>query len=427
MPNIFQSVGSVLKHAWSVFNGRDRPIVDSRDYGPSYSYRLDKKRMNRFTDRTMINAVYNRIALDVVSIDMHHVKLDENGRYREIVKDGLETVMNLEANLDQNRLAYMQDVVLSMFDEGVVAEVPVECDVDPAYTSGFDILQMRTAKILEWMPEHVRLRLYNQRTGREEELVLPKNRVAIHENPFYAVMNEPMGILQRLLRKMAILDTVNENNVSSKMNMILQLPYVVKNETQRQIANKRLGQLEDQLNGSKYGIAWTDGTEKIVQLNRPLENNLMAQIEYFTNLFYSQLGITASIMDGTADEKTMLNYYNRAIEPILTAIALERKRKFLSKKARTMGESIMYFRDPFKLTPVLNLADVADKFTRNEILSSNEFRAIIGYKPVDNPEADELRNKNMPIKDQEPQQLSGSPPMTENDQNDSILGENQHG
>lgn len=427
MPNIFQSVGSALKHAWSVFNGRDRPIIDARDYGPSYSYRPDKKRMNRFTDRTMINAVYNRIALDVVSIDMHHVKLDENGRYREIVKDGLETVMNLEANLDQNRLAYMQDVVLSMFDEGVVAEVPVECDVDPAYTSGFDILQMRTAKILEWMPENVRLRLYNQRTGREEELILPKNRVAIHENPFYAVMNEPMGILQRLLRKMAILDTVNENNVSSKMNMILQLPYVVKSETQRQIANKRLGQLEDQLNGSKYGIAWTDGTEKIVQLNRPLENNLMAQIEYFTNLFYSQLGITASIMDGTADEKTMLNYYNRAIEPILTAIALERKRKFLSKKARTMGESIMYFRDPFKLTPVLNLADVADKFTRNEILSSNEFRAIIGYKPVDNPEADELRNKNMPIKDQEPQQLSGYPPMTENDQNDSVLGENQHG
>lgn len=417
MPNIFERAGSALKHAWSVFNGRDRPMVNYPDYGPGYSYRPDKKYLKRYADKTMINAVYNRIALDVVSIDMHHVKLDENGRYREIVNDGLEEIMNLQANLDQNRFAYMQDVVLSMFDEGVVCEVPVECDLNPDLTSGFDILQMRTGKIVEWMPEHVRVRLYNERTGREEEVVLKKSKVAIHENPFYAVMNEPMGVLQRLLRKMAILDIVNEGNVGSKLNMILQLPYVVKSETQKQLANKRLNQLEDQLSNSPHGIAWTDGTEKIVQLNRPLENNLLAQIEYYTNLFYSQLGITAAVMDGTADEAAMLNYYNRAVEPILSTIAIERKRKFLSKKARTLGESIMYFRDPFKLTPVMNLADVADKLTRNAILSSNEFRAIIGYKPVDTVEANELSNKNMPVKDQA---QSAKQPTAEIDQNETI-------
>lgn len=414
MPNIFERAGTALKHAWSVFNGRDRP-ADYQDYGTSYSYRPDKKYLRKYADRTLINAVYNRIALDVVSIDMHHVKLDENGRYHEIVRDGLENVMNLEANIDQNKFAYMHDVILSMFDEGVVAEVPVECDLNPNSTTGFDILQMRTGKILEWMPEHVRIRLYNERTGHEEELILPKKKVAIHENPFYSVMNEPMGVLQRLLRKMAILDIVNENNVSNKMNMILQLPYVVKSETQRKIADKRLDQLEEQLNKSKYGVAWTDGTEKIVQLNRPLENNLLAQIEYYTNLFYSQLGITATILDGTADEAAMLNYYNRTIEPIVSAIAIERKRKFLSKKARTMGESIMYFRDPFKLTPVANLADIADKLTRNAILSSNEMRAILGYKPVDDPVADELSNKNMPVQDQD------------NRQTETDLGENQYG
>ena len=420
MPSIFERAGTALKHAWSVFNGRDRP-ADYTNYGPSYSYRPDKKYLKRYADKTLINAVENRIALDVVSIDMHHVKLDENGRYREIVKDGLETVMNLEANIDQSKFAYMHDVILSMFDEGVVAEVPVECDINPESTSGFDILQMRTGKILEWMPERVRVRLYNERTGREEEIVIAKRKVAIHENPFYAVMNEPMGVLQRLLRKMAILDIVNEGNVSSKMNMILQLPYVVKSETQRKLANNRLTELENQLNTSKYGIAWTDGTEKIVQLNRPLENNLLAQIEYYTNLFYSQLGITSTILDGTADEATMLNYYNRTIEPIVSAIAIERKRKFLSKKARTMGESIMYFRDPFKLTPVTNLADIADKLTRNAILSSNEMRAILGYKPVDSQIADELSNKNMPVRDQD------RTTDYRTDQNDTNLGDKRDG
>jgi hypothetical protein len=344
---------------------------------------------------------------------MHHVKLDQNGRYSEIVHDGLENVMSLEANIDQTRFAYTLDLVLSMFDEGVVAEVPVECDVDPKYTSGFDILQMRTGKILEWMPQHVRIRLYNDRTGNQEDIVMPKNKVGIIENPFYSVMNEPMGILQRLLHKMSILDSIDEQNSGSKLNMIIQLPYVVKSEAQKATANKRLTQIEEQLNGSRYGIAYTDGTEKIVQLNRPLENNLMDQIEYLTNLLYSQLGITASILDGTADEKTMLNYYNRTIEPILSAIANERKRKFLSKTARTQGESVLFFRDPFKLTPVLNLADVADKLTRNRILTSNEFRAVLGYMPVNDPAADQLINSNMPMQDQM------------NDQNDSKTGENQ--
>ncbi len=421
MPNIFERAGTALKHAWSAFNGRDRPI-EYHDYGPSYSYRPDKQRLRRYADRTLINAVYNRIALDVTSIDIHHVKIDENGRYKEIIHDGLENVMNVEANIDQNHLAYMHDVILSMFDEGVVAEVPVECDLNPNLTSGFDILSMRTGKILEWMPQHIRVRLYNERVGRDEEIVIPKKNCAIHENPFYSVMNEPMGVLQRLLRKMAILDIVNESNVSNKMNMILQLPYVVKSDTQRQVANKRLEQLEGQLNDSKFGIAWTDGTEKIVQLNRPLENNLLAQIEYYTNLFYSQLGITADILNGTANEAAMLNYYNRTIEPIVSAIAAERKRKFLSKKARTMGESIMYFRDPFKLTPATNLADIADKLTRNAILSSNEMRAILGYKPVDEAFADELSNKNMPVQDQE-ERYYDKP----NDQNGRDYEENNYG
>ena len=416
-----------LQHAWNVFNGRDRPY-SYVDYGPSYSYRPDKKRLTRGNERSIINAIYNRIALDVVSMDMHHVRLDENGRYKEVVDDGLERIMSLEANVDQTRFAYMQDVVLSMFDEGVVAEVPVETDIDPSYTSGFDILQMRTGRILEWRPQHVRVRVYNDRTGQQEEVILPKSKIAIIENPFYAVMNEPMSVMQRLIRKMNILDVIDEQNSSGKMNMILQLPYVIKSEAQRKTANARLGQLEAQLNDSRYGIAYTDGTEKIIQLNRPLENNLMSQIEYLTNLLYSQLGITASILDGTADEKTMLNYYNRTIEPILSAIANERKRKFLSKTARSRGESIMYFRDPFKLTPATDLADIADRFTRNEILSSNEFRSIIGYKPVDDARADELRNKNLKMSNNELAMLPGANAEGgQNAQNGTSLGENQYG
>lgn len=409
-----------LQHAWNVFNGRDRPY-QYVDYGPSYSHRPDKARMTRGIDRSIVNAIYNRIALDVASMDMHHVHLDENGRYRDIIKDGIENIMSLEANIDQTNFAYILDLVLSMFDEGVVAEIPVETDIDPQYTSGYDILQMRTAKVLEWRPKHVRVRLYNDRTGSQEELILPKDKIAIIENPFYSVMNEPMGILQRLIRKMNLLDAIDEQSGSDKMNMIIQLPYVIKSEAQRKTANARLTQIESQLKESKYGIAYTDGTEKIIQLNRPLENNLMGQIEYLTNMLYSQLGITASILDGTADEKTMLNYYNRTVEPILSAIAIERKRKFLSKTARTKGESIMYFRDPFKLVPLANLADIADKLTRNAILSSNDMRAAIGYKPVDTPLANELSNKNMPQQDQPGDRLSG------NNQNGSNVGENKDG
>ena len=385
-----------LKHAWNAFNGRDRPI----DYGPSYSYRPFTTSRRRGNERSIINAIYNRIAMDVCAIDIHHVKVDENGQYKEIVRDGLESIMSVEANIDQTAVAYMHDVVLSMFDEGVVAEIPVETDINPNTTNGFDILQMRTGKILEWMPQHVRVRLYNERSGRQEELILPKAKIGIIENPFYSVMNEPMGTLQRLLRKMNILDNIDEQSSSNKMNMILQLPYVVKSEAQRKLADARITQIEEQLNSSKYGITYTDGTEKITQLNRPLENNLQAQIEYLTDLLYSQLGITAAILDGTADEKTMLNYYNRTIDPIVSAIVDERRRKFLTKTARTRGESILYFRDPFKLTPATNLADIADKLTRNAILSSNEMRAILGYKPVDSDVANELSNKNMPQQDQ---------------------------
>lgn len=413
MPNIFQRTSQALKHAWNVFNGRDRPYSYA-DTGPGYSYRPDRVRRRFCNDRTIISAIYNRIALDVTSIDMHHVKLDENGRYREIVHDGLEKIMSLEANIDQTRFAYTMDLVLSMFDEGVVAEVPVECDVDPKYTSGYDILQMRTGKILEWKPRSVRLRVYNDRTGQQEEIELPKDKVGIIENPFHSVMNEPMGVLNRLLHKMSILDAIDDQNGSNKLNMILQLPYVVRSDAQKATANQRITQIEDQLGKSKYGIAYTDGTEKIVQLNRPLENNLMAQIEYLTNMLYSQLGITASVLDGTADEKTMLNYYNRTVEPILSAIANERKRKFLSKTARTQRESILYFRDPFKLTPVLNLADVADKLLRNRILTANEFRSILGFMPSDDPMADKLNNANMPLQDQEI------------DQNDSKTGETNY-
>lgn len=389
-----------LQHAWNAFNGRDRPI-SYIDYGPSSSYRPYTRRLSRGIDRSIINAIYNRIALDVCDATMLHVRTDENGKYKEQIKDSLNSIMTLEANIDQTASAYMQDLVLSMFDEGVVAEVPVETDINPNTTTGFDILQLRTGKIVEWMPEHVRVRVYNERNGNQEDIILAKAKTSIIENPFYAVMNEPMGVLQRLVRKMNILDTIDEQSGNNKLNMILQLPYVIKSDAQRATANKRIGQIEEQLNKSKFGIAYTDGTEKVVQLNRPLDNSLLAQVEYLTNMLYSQLGITSTILDGTADEKTMLNYYNRTIAPILNAIAIERRRKFLSKTARTRGESIMYFRDPFKLTPVLNLADVADKLTRNRILTSNEFRSILGYIPVDDPTADALVNNNMPMQDQE--------------------------
>lgn len=389
-----ESFGSRLKHAWNAFLNKDPPKYYP-DIGMGYSYRPDRPRFSRGNERTIITAVYNRIALDSAAIDIKHVRLDENGRFTSVIEDGLNTCLSLEANTDQTGRAFIQDIVMSMMDEGCVAVVPVEASMDPKITTSYDISSMRTGKILEWHPNHVRVRLYNDITGLREELMLPKSMVAIIENPFYSVMNEPNSIMQRLLHKLALLDVVDEETASGKLDLIIQLPYVVKTETQRQQAEKRRIEIENQLASSKYGIAYADGTERIVQLNRSLENNLMSQIEYLTSMLYSQLGITQSILDGSADNNTMNNYYNRTIEPILSAIVDEMKRKFLTKTARSQMQSIMFFRDPFKLVPVTEVSEIADKFTRNEIMSSNEIRQVIGMKPSDDPNADELRNKNL--------------------------------
>ena len=396
MPKFFDR----LMHAWNAFNGRDRP-VQYTDYGPSYSMRPDKRRGRPGNERSIINAIYNRIALDASAIEMHHVHVDNNGNFVDIVNDGLESLMNLEANIDQTSRAYFQDLVISMFDEGSVAELPVETDLDPNSTTGFDIKSLRTAKILEWRPQHVRLRAYDERDGQQKEVIVPKKIVSIIENPFYAVMNEPNSTYRRLIEKLNIMDFIDQQSGSGKMDLIIQLPYVVRTEAKKAEAERRRKELETQLNTSKYGIAYSDGTEKIIQLNRPITNNLMDQIEYYMNLLHSQLGITPEIMNGTADEKTMLNYYDRTIEPILAAVAAERKRKFLSKTARSKGESIKYFRNPFKLTPVSNLAEIADKMTRNEILSPNEIRAIMGYIPSDDERADKLQNRNLRVTNEE--------------------------
>lgn len=391
---MFERFKDRLQHAWNAFNGRDHP-VSYHDYGPSYSYRIDRARLTRGNERSIVNAIYNRMALDVAAMEMHHVRVDDQGRFKSIIDDGLENIMMTEANIDQTARAYLQDVVMSMFDEGCVAEVPVDVDLNPNTTSGFEIQTIRTGKILEWYPRNVRVRVYNDRTGRMEELIVEKKNVSIIENPFYAVMNERNSTAQRLIRKLNILDVIDERNGSDKLNMIIQLPYTVGTDLKRSQVNKRMEDLESQLTTSKYGIAYAQATEKIIQLNRPVENNLLAQIEYLTTQLYSQLSITASVLDGTADEKTMLNYYNRTIEPIAAAVADERKRKFLSKTARSRKESIQFFRNPFKLVPALELARIADTFTRNAILSSNDFRAIIGYTPVDDPAANQLVNKNL--------------------------------
>lgn len=395
---MFERFRDRLQHAWNAFNGRDHPAT-YRYYGPSYSDRIDRTRLTRGNERSIINAIYNRLSLDVAAMEMHHVRIDEQGRFKNVIDDGLENIMSIEANIDQTSRAYLQDVVMSMLDEGCVAEVPVDVDIDPESSSGFDIQTIRTGKILEWFPRHVRVRLYNDRSGKMEEVVVDKRTTSIIENPFYAVMNERNSTAQRLIRKLNILDVIDERNGSDKLNMIIQLPYTVGTELKRNQVNKRMEDLEAQLANSKYGVAYAQATEKIIQLNRPVENNLLAQIEYLTTMLYSQLSITASVLDGTADEKTMLNYYNRTVEPIAAAIADERKRKFLSKTARSRRESIQFFRNPFKLVPALELARIADVFTRNAILSSNDFRAIIGYIPVDDPAANELVNKNLKMKD----------------------------
>ena len=397
------TIGSRLKHAWNAFVNNKDPTIRYQDYGSGYSIRPDRPRLTRGNERSIVTSVYNRIALDAAAISIQHCKLDEDGRFLDSIDSKLNRCLNLEANIDQTGRAFMQDVVMSMIDEGCVAMVPVETTADPKLTESYDILQMRTGKILEWYPRHVRVRIYNDRTGQKEEITLPKSMVGIVENPLFAVMNEPSSTMQRLIRKLSLLDVTDEQTASGKLDLIIQLPYIIKSEARRQQAEQRRKDIEMQLAGSKYGIAYTDGTEKITQLNRSLENNLMKQIEYLTNMLYSQLGITQTILDGTADEKTMLNYYSRTIEPIVSAIVDEMKRKFLSKTARSQSQSIVFFRDPFQLVPVADLAELGDKMTRNEILTSNEIRQIMGFKPSDDPKADQLINSNISQPDEIPE------------------------
>jgi hypothetical protein len=386
-----------IKHAWNAFMNKDptQSSTEQRDIGYGSYTRQDRVRMSLTNDRSVIISVYNRIALDVASANIQHVRLDDNGKYSETISSGLNNVLTLEANLDQTNRAFIQDVVMSLFDEGVVAVVPVDTTINPTISGAFDIQTMRTARILSWYPKHVRVKIYNESTGKQEELILPKSMVAIIENPLYSVMNEPNSTLKRLLKKLSILDAIDEQSGSGKLDLIIQLPYVIKTPARRLQAEERRKDIEMQLSGSKYGIAYTDGTERITQLNRPAENNLMAQIQYLTSMLYSQLGLTEAVFNGTADEKTMLNYYNRTVVPILLAIIAEFKRKFLTKTARTQNQSIEYFKDIFSFVPATEIANIADKFTRNEILSSNDIRSIIGWKPSTDPKADELRNKNI--------------------------------
>lgn len=388
------NIGSRLRHAWNAFNGRD-PINYRMDLGASYGIRPDRPRFSRGNERSIVTSVFNRIALDVASITFQHCKLDENGRFIETMDSKLNTCLTLEANCDQTGRAFVQDISMSMMDEGVVAIVPVDTTLDPKVTGAYDILSMRTGRILEWYPKHVRVRIYNDQKGIKEDVLLPKNVVSIIENPLYAVMNEPNSTMQRLIRKLNILDAIDEQSGSGKLDLIVQLPYTVKSPARKAQAAERRKDIEMQLSDSKYGIAYIDATEKVTQLNRSVDNNLMKQIEYLTSMLYSQLGITQSILDGTADEKTMLNYHNRTIEPIASAIADEMKRKFLTKTARSQNQSIEYFRDPFRLVPVNDIAEIADKFTRNEIMTSNEIRQIIGMKPSKDPKADQLINSNL--------------------------------
>lgn len=388
-------IGDRLQHAWNAFFYNDNTYVNPQNLGGFSTFRPDRVHFSRGVEKSIVTSVYNRIALDATSIAIKHVRLDDNGRFLEEIDSGLQNCLNVEANIDQTGRAFLQDVVMSMLDEGCVAIVPVDTTINPAKSGSYEINTLRTGKILEWYPAHVRVRVYNDQKGIHEEVTLPKSMVGVIENPLYAVINEPNSTMQRLIRKLSLLDVVDEQTSSGKLDLIIQLPYVIKTDARKKQADERRKDIEMQLAGSKYGIAYTDGTEKITQLNRPAENNLMKQVEYLTDMLYSQLGLTQSIMDGSANDKTMLNYYNRTIEPILAAIVDEIKRKFLTKTARTQGQTIMYFRDPFKLVPVSDIAEIADKFTRNEIMTSNEIRQIVGMKPADDPSADELRNKNL--------------------------------
>lgn len=391
-----ENMSSRIKNAWNAFFNKD-PTYNGNQYydGVSYSYRPDRPRFTRGNERSIVNSVYNRISMDVAAINIRHARLDENDRFLEEIDSGLNNCLSVEANMDQTGRAFIQDVVMSMLDEGCVAIVPVETSTNPIISGSYDILSLRTGKITQWYPNKVRIKVYNEKTGKQEEIDLPKSMVCIIENPFYSVMNEPNSTMKRLIHKMNLLDIVDEQNSSGKLDLIIQLPYSVKTQTRRDQAENRRKDIEMQLTGSKYGIAYTDGTEKITQLNRSVDNQLQGQIEYLTSMLYSQLGITNTVMDGTANEATMLNYYNRTIEPIISAITDEIKRKFLTKTARSQKQSVLFFRDPFKLVPVNEIADIADKFTRNEVMTSNEVRQIIGMKPSDDPNADILLNKNI--------------------------------
>lgn len=389
------SIGSRIKNAWNAFRNKNEITNYRARTDNGYYTRPDRVRLTGGRERSILTAVLNRIAMDVAAIDVVHCKIDENGRFVNKVDSHLNDCLSTESNLDQTPRAFMQDAVMSMFDEGSVALVPVDTTVNPDNSGSFDVLTMRTGKVIEWYPNDVKVRVYNENRGRREDILINKRNVCLIENPLYAVMNEPNSTLQRLIRKLTLLDAVDEITSSGKLDLIIQLPYVIKSEARRKQADERMAEIERQLNGTKYGIAYADGTEKIIQLNRPVENQLMKQVEYLTSMLYSQLGITQAIMDGTADEKAMLNYYNRTIEPILSAITDEMKRKFLTKTARTQGQSIEYFRDPFKLVPVEQIAEIADKFTRNEIMTANEMRSIVGYKPSKDPKADQLVNSNI--------------------------------
>lgn len=414
-----------LKHAWNTFKNKD-PTRTQWNIGPSYGYRPDRMRYTRGNERSIVTAVYNRIAMDVAAVNLRHIRLDDNDRYKETIDSGLNNCLSVEANLDQTGRAFIQDLVASMLDEGCVAAVPTDTDDEPDESGNFKVYTLRTGKVLEWYPRHVKVEVYNENEGRRREIIIPKATVPLIENPMYSVMNEPNSIYQRLVRKLTLLDVVDEQASSGKLDLIIQLPYIIKTEARREQAEKRRKDIEQQLSEGKYGIAYTDGTERITQLNRPVENNLMKQIEFLTGMFFSQLGITQSILDGTADEKTMLNYYNRTIEPILSAIADEMKRKFLTVTARSQKQTIAFFRDPFKLVPVNDIAEIADKFTRNEIMTSNEIRQVIGMKPSDDPNADALRNKNLSAtaEEKEAMQPAGSGPGSENINKDKENGQN---
>lgn len=410
-----------VQRGWNAFRNRD-PTFNFQNLGEISYYRPDRPRFTRGNERSIVTSVYNRIALDASSICVQHVRLDNNGRFSSVIDSGLNNCLTLDANIDQTGRAFIQDAVMSMLDEGCVAIFPVETDVDPESTESYKINSMRTGKIIEWRPEHVKIRAYDDRIGRQSDIILKKSMVAIVENPLYAVINEPNSTMQRLIHKLNLMDVTDEQTASGKLDLIIQLPYVIKTPARQQQAEERRKSIEMQLASSKYGIAYTDGTEHITQLNRSVENNLMKQVEYLTNMLYGQLGITQTILDGTADDKTMLNYYNRTIEPIMSAIVDEMKRKFLTKTARSQGQSIMFFRDPFKLVPVNDIAEIADKFTRNEIMTSNEIRQIIGMKPSEDPKADQLLNSNISHPAEEIEGISDS-----TEENKDEGGQNQNG